>query len=208
MNHCPPGPQVFQWGRFKFFRQFALIFVNECLSTVSTTSAISCSPVSTTSANNPCHRFSVIAGVVDTSDKFIAGDNDTHEQLSLVTTTPAKNFLPVTRSKGPWGWEAAKDIKKLRGLYTTADGVIGTTMKSCIHRCPTHPDQRPLRPPKLNIPVLVCSSLGGLRGLLSRCAPMNDTFGGRVRLRRPEISLICPDLQKEETSVVNTVYHW
>jgi hypothetical protein len=28
-------------------------------------------------------------------------------------------------------------------------------------------------------------------------------FGGRVRLQRPEISPICPDLQK---AVVNTVY--
>ncbi len=35
----------------------------------------------------------------------------------------------------------------------------------------------------------------------------NDTIGGRVRLRPPEISPICPDLQKEQTSVVNTVYH-
>jgi hypothetical protein len=25
---------------------------------------------------NPCHRFSVIAGVIDTGDKFIAGDNN------------------------------------------------------------------------------------------------------------------------------------
>ncbi len=32
----------------------------------------------------------------------------------------------------------------------------------------------------------------------------NDTIGGRVRLRRPEISP--PDLQKEQTNVVNTVY--
>jgi hypothetical protein len=32
--------------------------------------------VSTTPAINPCHRFSVIAGVVDTGDKFIAGDNN------------------------------------------------------------------------------------------------------------------------------------
>ncbi len=35
----------------------------------------------------------------------------------------------------------------------------------------------------------------------------NDTVGGCVRLRRPEISPICPDLQKEQTSVVNTVYY-
>jgi hypothetical protein len=25
---------------------------------------------------NPCHGFSVIAGVVETGDKFFAGDND------------------------------------------------------------------------------------------------------------------------------------
>ncbi len=35
----------------------------------------------------------------------------------------------------------------------------------------------------------------------------NDTIGGRVRLRRPEISLICPDLQKERTFVVIIVYY-
>ncbi len=58
---------------------------------MSTTPAISCYK-----AVNLCHKFSVIAGVVDTGDKFIAGDNDTGEQLSLVTTTPAINLLPVT----------------------------------------------------------------------------------------------------------------
>jgi hypothetical protein len=74
---------------------------------VSTTPVINCSAVSTTPAINPCHGFSVIAGVVDTSDefitgvvvtddKFIAGDNDTGEQLSPVTTTPAINLLSVT----------------------------------------------------------------------------------------------------------------
>jgi hypothetical protein len=33
-----------------------------------------------TPAINPCQRLSVIAGVVVTGDKFIAGDNDTGEQ--------------------------------------------------------------------------------------------------------------------------------
>jgi hypothetical protein len=37
---------------------------------------ISYSSVSTTPAINPCHGFSVIARVVDTGDKFIAGDNN------------------------------------------------------------------------------------------------------------------------------------
>jgi hypothetical protein len=35
----------------------------------------------------------------------------------------------------------------------------------------------------------------------------NDTIGDRVSLQRPEISLVCPDLQKEETSIVNTGYY-
>jgi hypothetical protein len=71
--------------------------------------AISCSPVSTKPAINPYHGFSVIAGVVDTGDKFLAGFNDTGEQLSPVTTTPAINLLPVTRTRPPWRWGAAKD---------------------------------------------------------------------------------------------------
>ena len=28
MNQCPPGPPVFHWGRFEFFRKFAEIFAN------------------------------------------------------------------------------------------------------------------------------------------------------------------------------------
>jgi hypothetical protein len=39
------------------------------------------SPVSFTPANNLCHRFSVIAGVVDTSEQFIAGDNNTSDNF-------------------------------------------------------------------------------------------------------------------------------
>ncbi len=36
--------------------------------------------MSMTPAINPCQRFSVIAGVVVTGDKFIASDNETGEQ--------------------------------------------------------------------------------------------------------------------------------
>jgi hypothetical protein len=57
--------------------------------------------VSTTPAINPCHGFSVIAGVAVTGVKFIAGDNDTREQFSPVTTTPEINLLPVTRTRTP-----------------------------------------------------------------------------------------------------------
>ncbi len=168
MNQCPPGSQVFHWGRFEFFRKFAEIFANSCLSLVSTTPAKSCSAVSMTPAISPCHGFSVIAGVVDTGDKYI---DDTGDQLSAVTTT-----------RTPWRWGAAKDRKKLKGINlrylrppksaTAADDVIGTAMKSCIHTHPKHLDQRPLRPPKLNNAVLVCSSFGGLRGLRACEGPL------------------------------------
>jgi hypothetical protein len=62
MNQCPPGPQVFHWGHLELFLKFAEIFANESLS-----------PVSLTPAINPCHGFSVIAGVIDTGHKFITG---------------------------------------------------------------------------------------------------------------------------------------
>jgi hypothetical protein len=52
--------------------------------------------VSTTPAINLCHRLSVICGVIDTGDKFIAGINDIDEELSQVTTTPLMNFFPVS----------------------------------------------------------------------------------------------------------------
>jgi hypothetical protein len=158
---------------------------------VSTIPAKSCSAVSMTTAKNlspvisPCHGFSVIAGVVDIGDKFFV---DTGDQLSAVTTTPAINLSPVTRTRTPWRWGAAKDRRKLKGINrrylrppksaTAADDVIGTAMKSCIHTHTTHLDQRPLRPPKLNNAVLVCSSFGGLRGL--RATPAITFFPGVI----------------------------
>ncbi len=81
-------------------------------SAVSTTPAKNLLPVSLTPVIRPCHRFSVIAGVVDTGDNFIV---DTGDQLSAVTTTLAINLSPVTRTRTPWRWGAAKDRRKLRG---------------------------------------------------------------------------------------------
>ncbi len=52
MNQFPPGPQVFHWGCFEFFRKFAEIFPHVCLSPVSMTPAIRCSAV--------CRRFTVL----------------------------------------------------------------------------------------------------------------------------------------------------
>ncbi len=120
-----------------------------------------------------------IAGVVDTEDKFITGVSDTGDKFIAGVVDIAEqlfagdnDLLPVTRTRTPWRWAAAKDRKKLNGINrryfrppksaTAADGVIKTAMKSCIHKHPTHLD---MRPPKLNNAVLVCSSFGGLRGL-------------------------------------------
>ena len=138
-----------------------------CLA-VSTTPAKNLSPVSLTPVISPCHEFSVIAGVVDTGDKFIV---DTGDQLS-----------PVTRTRTPWRFGAAKDRRKLKGINrrylrplksaTAAADIIGTAMKNCIHTHLTHLDQRPLRPPKQNNAVLFCSSFGGLRGLRACEGPL------------------------------------
>ncbi len=96
MNQCPPGPQVFYWSHFDFFRKFAEIFANYCLSPVSTTPVINCSAVSTTPAKNLlpvsltlainlCHGFSV------SPVSLIPVNN-----LSPVTTTPAITLSPVS----------------------------------------------------------------------------------------------------------------
>jgi hypothetical protein len=76
-----------------------------------------------------------------------------------------------------------------------ADGVIGTAMKSCIHKHPTHLDQRSLKPPN---PFHGGSSdnTGG-RGKFGD----RGKFGGRGQTWQPEIVL-----QKEQTSVINRVY--
>jgi hypothetical protein len=82
-------------------------------SAVSTTPLKNLLPVSLTPAISPYNGFSVIAGVVDTGDKFIV---DTGDKLSAVTTTLAMNLLPVTRTRTPWRWGAAKDRRKLKGI--------------------------------------------------------------------------------------------
>ncbi len=118
------------------------------------------------------------------------------------------------------GRHGGGELPKLKGINrrylrppksaTAADGVIGTAIKSCIHKHPTHLDQRPLRLPKQNNAILFWISFGSLLGLWSgyvRCLCAfswlfsNDNIGGRGRLRRPEIVL-----QQEQTSVINTVY--
>jgi hypothetical protein len=56
-------------------------------------------PMSLTPAINHCPGFPVIAGVVDTGNKFITGVEVTSEQLSPVTTTPTINLSPGQRHR-------------------------------------------------------------------------------------------------------------
>jgi hypothetical protein len=53
MNQCPPGPQVFHWGRFEFFRKFA----------------------------RDIREVMFITGVNDTGEKLFSGVNDTGEKF-------------------------------------------------------------------------------------------------------------------------------
>ncbi len=56
MNQCPPGPQVFHWGHFEFFRKIReLLFV--------------------TGVNDIGNKL--LSGVNDTGEKFIASAVDT-----------------------------------------------------------------------------------------------------------------------------------
>jgi hypothetical protein len=79
---------------------------------------------------------------------------------------------------------------------TAAEVVTWTAMKSSIHKHPTHLDQRPLRPPKLphfkpKQHYLVLAALGAsdqdVWGVNGFHGGSNDTIGGRVQHRRPEI---------------------
>jgi hypothetical protein len=56
MNQCPPGPQVFHWSHFEFFRDIReLLFI--------------------TGVNDTGNKL--FSGVNDTREKFIAGVVDT-----------------------------------------------------------------------------------------------------------------------------------
>ncbi len=137
VNQCPPGPQVFHWSHFEFFRKFAEIFANYCLSPVSTTPVINCSAVSTTLAKNLLLVSLTPAINLCHDDKFIAGHKN-------------KDTIEVGSCQGKEKVEGDKSA-----ISPAADGVIGTAMKSCIQKHPTHLDQKPRRPPKLNNAVLV-----------------------------------------------------
>ncbi len=114
--------------------------------------------------------------MVDTGNKFsvlwlfLTGINDTREKCYR-RCQRHKLFTSVnnTGDKLYW-WQRSALAAKLSPAAEVSHGkrcVIGTAMKSCIQKHPTHLDQRPLRPPKLNNAVLVWSSFGGLQGLRS-----------------------------------------
>ena len=56
-----------------------------------------------------------VAGDNDTGDNFVTGDNDTGEQLSPVITTPAINLLPVTRTRTPLRLGSCQGKEKVVG---------------------------------------------------------------------------------------------
>jgi hypothetical protein len=60
----------------------------------------------------------MIAGDNDTCDKFFADINNTGEQLSLVTITPAKTFYHGVVDTGQ---KNAKSLKFMAGVYNTAE---------------------------------------------------------------------------------------
>jgi hypothetical protein len=80
MNQCPPGPQVFHWGRFEFFRKFAEI-LTKLFSGVNDTGDKLFSGVNDTGekfiAGVKIFRRCLFTGVNDTGDKLFGGVNDT-----------------------------------------------------------------------------------------------------------------------------------
>ncbi len=127
MNECPPGPQVFHWGCFEFFEN------SQRYSRMSMTTAISCSAVSTTPAKN----LILVKDFQRSLVSLLPSIN-----LLPVTMTPVNNYCrwPVTRTRMPWRWGAAKDRWKLKGINqryprllksdTAADGVIEPPWKA------------------------------------------------------------------------------
>jgi hypothetical protein len=60
----------------------------------------------------------MLAGDNNTCDKFFAGINNTDEQLSLLTTTPATTFFPGVVDTGQ---KYPKSLKFIDGVNNTAD---------------------------------------------------------------------------------------
>ena len=98
MNQCPPGSQVFPWGRFEFFRKFVEIFASR-----------GGPPVSTTPVENFATSFD---SVVDTGGKV---STIPAAYLPPVSVTPVVNLelgisprLLEKIRNGPngilWGW--------------------------------------------------------------------------------------------------------
>jgi hypothetical protein len=89
MNQCPPGPQVFCWGRLEFFRKFAEIFANEYVDTgdklfngVNDTGEKFIASV----VINLCHgeitkKHKIFCRVNGTAEKLFTGVNDTADKL-------------------------------------------------------------------------------------------------------------------------------
>jgi hypothetical protein len=88
MNQCPPGPQVFNWSHFEFFRKFAEIFAN---------------------------YFSVIAGVADIGEQFITGDNDTGNNFDAGDNDTGDKFIAGHKNKDAIEVGSCQEKEKVEG---------------------------------------------------------------------------------------------
>ncbi len=129
---------------FIFRSRQAGIVSSFLLSAVSLTRVNNFSAVSLTPAINVQTFWLFLTGINDTGEQFFAGVIDSCDDRGLFFL---KNCEPLGKNNDA----AARRQQYLRptGLDGAADDVIGTTMKRRIHRHPTQPDQRPLRPPRL-----------------------------------------------------------
>jgi len=78
MNQCPPGPQVFHWSLFEFFRKLAEIFV------IHRRGVVDKKPKSIkfiAGVNNTAKML--FTGVNDTADKFFGGVSDIADKHSF-----------------------------------------------------------------------------------------------------------------------------
>jgi hypothetical protein len=62
-----------------------------------------------------------ITGVNDTGNKLFSGVNDTSEKIMAGVNNTGDNdtgehLWPVTRTRTPWRWGAAKDRRRLKGI--------------------------------------------------------------------------------------------
>jgi hypothetical protein len=85
----------------------------------------------------------------------MASDNDTDEQLALVTTTPAINLLLVTRKRCHGGEELPSIGESWRGQIGDISGYL------CLTRLPMVSSELPWKVASMNTPNFFIRGIGG-----------------------------------------------